>query len=74
MNGLEADYGTQINFIRLNAAQPDNEAYQQTLGLRGHPTVAVLAADGGAEATFFGPQSAETLRVAIETVLSRGES
>ena len=70
MNGLESEYGTQIDFVRLNAAEPDNEAIQQQFGLRGHPTVAILDAGGNAQAKFIGEQSAETLRDAIETVLN----
>ncbi len=70
MNGLEGEYGTQIDFVRLNAAEPDNEAIQRQFGLRGHPTVAILDADGNAQAKFIGEQSAETLRDAIETVLN----
>ena len=70
MNGLEGEYGTQIDFVRLNAAEPDNEAIQRQFGLRGHPTVAILDADGNAQAKYIGEQSAETLRDAIETVLN----
>jgi len=70
VNGLEGEYGTQIDFVRLNAAEPDNEAIQRQFGLRGHPTVAILDADGNAQAKYIGEQSAETLRDAIETVLN----
>ena len=70
MNGLEDEYGTQLEFIRLNAAEPDNEAIQREYGLRGHPTVAIIDADGNAEAKFIGEQSAETLRDAIESMLN----
>ncbi|MGB1249092.1 MAG: TlpA family protein disulfide reductase [Candidatus Promineifilaceae bacterium] len=70
MNGLEDEYGTQLEFIRLNAAEPDNVIIQQGYGLRGHPTVAILDTDGNADAKFIGEQSAETLRNAIDLMLN----
>ena len=70
MNGLEDEYSTQLEFVRLNAAEPDNAAIQQGFGLRGHPTVVIIDADGNAEAKFIGEQSAETLRDAIESMLN----
>ena len=72
MNGLESEYGSQIDFVRLNAAEPDNEAIQRGYGLRGHPTVALVNANGTAEAVFIGEQSAETLRTAIARLLDEG--
>ena len=70
MNGLESEYDTQITFVRLNAAEPDNEAIQRSYGLRGHPTVAMIDAVGKAQATFIGEQSAETLRSALDGLLN----
>ena len=70
MNGLEDEYGTQLEFIRLNAAESNNATTQQGYGLRGHSTVAIIDADGNAEAKFIGEQSTETLRDAIESMLN----
>lgn len=73
MNGLAAEYdGQALEFVRLNAAEPDNEAIQRGYGLRGHPTVAILGAEGNVSATFIGGQSAETLRSAIDAMLNDG--
>lgn len=70
MNGLEAEYDSQtIQFLRLDAAEPDNEALQRSYGLRGHPTVAIVDANGDVASRFIGGQSAEVLRSAIESVL-----
>jgi hypothetical protein len=73
VNGLETEYGGDINFVRLNATDATNEAYQQSLGLRGHPTVALLAADGTLSAQYIGEQSAETLRPALDALISLTE-
>lgn len=68
MNGLEAEFGASVTFVRLNANQPENETYQRALGLRGHPTVALLTRDGEVSERFIGEQSAESLRDALRLI------
>jgi thioredoxin-like negative regulator of GroEL len=69
VNGLEEEFAGEINIARLNVGDGDHAALQTQYGLRGHPSFVVLD-DGGAIAErFFGPQSAETLRAAMEQVL-----
>lgn len=69
VNGLEGEFGTQINVVRLNAAESENVALQNKYGLRGHPSFAVLDGGGSVVERYFGPQSEEVLRAAIELAL-----
>lgn len=68
VNGLEADFEGQIDVIRLNVEEADNARIQQAFGLRGHPSAAVLDAEGEVTHRFFGAESAETLRAALQDV------
>jgi hypothetical protein len=69
VNGLEDELGTQINVVRLNAAQSDVVALQSQYGLRGHPSFAILDESGTVVERYFGPQSTETLRAALQSAL-----
>jgi thioredoxin-like negative regulator of GroEL len=69
VNGLEQEFSGQLQVMRLDADDPVNEQLMQDLGLRGHPSFAVIDAQGNITARFFGPQSAETLREALQNVL-----
>ena len=69
MDGLEAEFGDEVNFERLNAAEPAVLQLQQTYGLRGHPSVAILDANGSVMARYFGPETAEKLREDLTAVL-----
>lgn len=69
VNGLEQEFIGQIEIIRLDANEPANAELMQTMDLRGHPSFAVTDAQGYITARFFGPQTAETLREAIQFVL-----
>lgn len=62
MDGLEAEFGDEVAFMRLNAIEPDVMQLQQTYGLRGHPSVAILDSSGEVAALYFGLETAETLR------------
>lgn len=69
VNGLEEAFGTQINVVRLNAAERDAVALQSAYGLRGHPSFVVLDESEAVVERYFGPQSEATLRAAIELAL-----
>jgi thioredoxin-like negative regulator of GroEL len=71
VNGLEAEYGEQMTFTRLNVDEPANQEIQQQYRLRGHPSVAIINANGEIVQTFVGVQSAETVRPIIEQAVSR---
>lgn len=72
VNGLEAEFGGEIRFLRLDANTAENIRLQQAYGVRGHPSFVVLDASGGTAATFIGPQAPESLRLALEQIA--GES
>ena len=69
VNGLEEEFTGQINVLRLNAAEKENEELMQSYGLRGHPSFVVLDENGRVSQTYFGPQEAEVLRKAIQNIL-----
>lgn len=69
MDGLEAEYGEQVNFVRLNVEIPANERIQQSYGLRGHPAVAILDADGAMVQGVFGAETAENLRLILDEII-----
>jgi protein-disulfide isomerase len=53
----------------LDANIQENERLQQSYGLRGHPTLAILDENNAISVTFVGEQSEETLRAALTAVL-----
>ena len=69
MDGLEAEYGTQVNFKRLNVELPDNERIQQHYGLRGHPSIAILNAKGELVHGVFGVETAVNLRPFLDELV-----
>ena len=66
---LDAEFGNDIQFYRLDANIQENETLQQSYGLRGHPTLVVLDKHGDISEKFVGEQSEETLRAALTAVL-----
>ena len=69
VNGLEAEFGEQVNFVRLNVGTPDNELIQQQYGLRGHPAIAILDKEGKLVQSVFGVETEETLRTYLGQVV-----
>ncbi|MBK9053633.1 MAG: hypothetical protein IPL78_22845 [Chloroflexi bacterium] len=69
VDGLEQEFAGQIAVLRLNADDPVNAQLMQDMGLRGHPSFAVLDTQANITARFFGPQTAATLREAIQDAL-----
>lgn len=69
VNGLEAEFAGEINVAQLNVGEGNHAALQTQYGLRGHPSFVVLDRGGAVAERYFGPQSTETLRSAIEKVL-----
>ena len=58
----------KANVIRLNVGEPENERIQQSYGVRGHPSIVILDAEGQVSERFFGESSTETLREALNSV------
>ncbi len=53
VDGLSEKFEGQISVVQLNAAQEANTKLQTRLGLRGHPSFAVIDADGSVVQPFF---------------------
>ncbi len=70
VDGLKVEFAGKASVLQLNAGQSGNEELQTQWGLRGHPSFAVLDADGQVIERFFGPQSESLLRQAIQTAAS----
>ena len=71
MNGLDSEYDdSQIDFMRIDANSPDGGALQRSYSLRGHPSIALVNAEGEVVQKFVGEQSAEILRDAIDSLLA----
>jgi hypothetical protein len=52
VNGLEQEFGSQVEFQRINASDTDGQAIFQTYGLRGHPAYVILNSE--ADVLWFG--------------------
>ena len=68
VNGLEEAFSGSVAVVRLNGSIPGEQRLAQRYGLRSHPSFAVLDAQGEVSRQFFGPQSEETLRTAMNAV------
>lgn len=69
MNGVEQEFGDAVAFVRLDAAQPENQRVQQQYGVSGHPAVVILDDDNAVTARFFGPVTADALRDALSAIV-----
>jgi hypothetical protein len=70
VNGLNEEFGGQINVYQLNAADPSVISLQGQYGVRGHPSFALIDAAGAVTARFLGPPSEAELRAAVEALVS----
>jgi hypothetical protein len=68
VDGLKVEFAGRASVLQLNAGQSENEELQNQWGLRGHPSFAILDSEGRVSERFFGSQSGEILRQAIEAV------
>lgn len=68
MNGLETEFADRINVVRLNVAEPANARIQAEMGLRGHPSLALLDEEGEIARRFFGAPAADVLRRAVQEI------
>jgi hypothetical protein len=70
VNGLEAEYGDQVQFLYLNA-RAEGEAAFRELGLPGHPSSVVLLPDGTETYRAFGIVDANELDAAITAAIEK---
>lgn len=69
VNGLSEEFDGQLNFYRLNAAEPAVVTLQGQYGVRGHPSIALIDMNGAVTDRFLGPQSEADLRAAVLALL-----
>jgi thioredoxin-related protein len=71
-SGLEAQYGNQITFERIEANTEDGSVIMRAYRIQGHPTFLLLDQNGREINRLIGPQPAETMEQAIS--LPAGDS
>lgn len=68
VDGLEDEFVGAVSVVRLDADEPVNAQIQTRLGVRGHPSFAVLDSEGMVAQRFLGPQTVGVLHEAMATV------
>lgn len=68
---LREEFEDQVAVVQLNAGQMANAELQSQYDLRGHPSFAILDADGQVVQRLFGPQAENVLRQAMLSVASQ---
>lgn len=72
VNGLQEEYGDQVDFVSLNATDgAEGEAAFEFYGLRGHPALIWVEPDGSVPWMKIGPTSLEDLDQAIQESLDK---
>jgi hypothetical protein len=69
VNGLEEEYGTGLQVVRLNFNDRANDRATKALGVRGHPTIVLLDRAGEISRTWFGTATAEDLRPLVNVLV-----
>jgi hypothetical protein len=70
VHGLEAEYGSQVNFVYLDIDDRDTEPFKQELGYRYQPHLFLVDADGNIIQQWVGRVSGDELERAILASLS----
>jgi thioredoxin-like negative regulator of GroEL len=70
VDGLEAEYGNRVAFLRLNADEDDGRAAAQTYRVRGHPAIVVINARGDVVWSRVGVQPRDVVAGALESALA----
>jgi hypothetical protein len=71
VDGLSEEFEGRVSAIQLNAALSTNARLQADFGLTGHPSFVVLDMDDQIIHRYFGPQSENLLREAMEIVSTK---
>lgn len=72
MNGLEKEYSSAVTFYRFDANAASNQRLQNSLQLRGHPSVALIDSDDEVVQRLFGVQQSEALKPMLESLVEDG--
>ena len=62
MDRLAAEFAGRVAVVKINVGTAENEAIQQSYGMRGHPTAVVLNANNEVVQRYFGAEEVEMLR------------
>ena len=68
VDGLSEEFEGRVSAIQLNVALSTNSRLQKEFGLSGHPSFVLLDKDNQIIHSYFGPQSENLLREAMELV------
>ena len=71
VDGLEAEYGDRVSFLRLDAANEGRAAFA-AYGLRGHPSYVIIGMEGDVLWKGVGERPGDQLRMAIREALGEG--
>lgn len=70
VNGLQAEYGDLVAFMRFDVDTPEGARIQARYGLRGHPAYVLVDRSGHASWQSVGQLTEDELRTRIETLLT----
>jgi hypothetical protein len=70
VHGLEAEYGSQVNFVYLDIDDRNNEPFKQELGYRYQPHLFLVDADGNILQQWVGRVSGDELERALLASIS----
>lgn len=68
MDGLAVEFAGRVAVVKVNVGMVENEAIQQSYGLRGHPTAVVLNANHEVVERYYGAEEVEVLREVLTAV------
>ena len=66
---LSDEFEGRANVLQLNVAEQSNEELQARYSVRGHPSFVMLDADDLVVQRYFGPQTENALRQALEQIV-----
>lgn len=65
VNGLEAEYGERLTFVKLDANTPEGRQVMESYHLRGHPAIVLFDSAGDLAWQSLGLQGREEVAAAI---------
>lgn len=71
LQAIEQEYGTQVNFISINADVGRNWPLIQFFGVDAIPHLALLSGEGDVETALIGPMSRTVLKSDIDALLNK---
>jgi hypothetical protein len=69
VDGLEDDFGEQVEFRRIDAGTDEGQTAFRAYGLRGHPAYVIVDAEGAVLWTSLGEQTRQALIDQMDQVL-----